>query len=589
MRSGTFVVPSGELMEVGIAFKRAVGAVALGIVVAVMLPGAASATVTITNFTVTPSTTQAGGHPDLTVDTSLASNPDTDDVKSLRTILPQGLVGDPRSAGRCSQSAFTSDQCPTDSQVGTTTVTATVLGSQMDSLGSVYSLAPLGSEPARLGIVVRPTLAGMPLQKIFLQSAVTVGPETNFGLSTIFDNLPRQVSGIDIRTDRLKLTLKGQVAHGPFISNPTSCRPAIANATVTAYDSPGSSSAAGGFMPTGCDREPFAPELQGSIATTAGATPGKPVGVQSTIVLPPGQANLSTAVVRLPTTLSSNTSALGRACTLEQQASAGGCPDSSRVGSARTVSPLLPVPLAGKVFLAATTTGLPKLQVVFTGLLALKLDGNVDISNGVATTFDGLPDVPLSKFDLVLDRSSSLLTTDSDICRPGGAIIAAATLTAQSGRVLQIAAPLASTGCGRATKPKGTMSLGFRRGAGTLRGSFTAGRGAALLRKLRLSLPSGVSALGGRRGLGRVAVTADGKNVAKRLIRLRGRTLTLDLGRRRGAVVLAVRWTGLAPGGSLARKLSSTRTRRRVRLGFAPRVTDAAGHGTTLRFRIRPG
>ena len=47
----------------------------------------------------------------------------------------------------------------------------------------------------------------MPLDKIFLQSPVTTGPATNFGLSTTFDNLPRQVSGIDIRTDRLKRTL----------------------------------------------------------------------------------------------------------------------------------------------------------------------------------------------------------------------------------------------------------------------------------------------------------------------------------------------------------------------------------------------
>jgi len=165
----------------------------------------------------------------LVVDTSLASNPDTDDVKSLNVVLPQGLVGDPRSAGRCSQSSFAGDACPADSKVGITTVTATVLGLPQDSAGDVYSLTPVGSEPARLGIIVRPSLGPMPLEKLFLQSPVTVGPNTNFGLSTTFDNLPRQVSGIDIRTDRLKLTLFGAAAHGPFVSNPTSCRPAIAN------------------------------------------------------------------------------------------------------------------------------------------------------------------------------------------------------------------------------------------------------------------------------------------------------------------------------------------------------------------------
>jgi hypothetical protein len=568
--------------------RRAACALVLGVAAAATFSGAASAAVSVTSFSVTPSTTQAGGHPNLVVDTSLASNPDTDDVKSLNVVLPQGLVGDPRSAGLCSQSAFTADACPADSKVGVTTVTATVLGSSMDSAGDVYSLAPLGAEPARLGIVVRPMLGPMPLEKIFLQSPVTTGPDTNFGLSTTFDNLPRQSGGLDIRTDRLKLTLFGAAAHGPFVSNPTYCRPAIANTTVTSYDAPGSSSASAGFTPTGCDRLVFAPQLQGSVVTTAGATPSKPVGVQTRIVLPAGQANLRTAVVRLPKTLSSNTAVLSQACTLEQQASAAGCPDSSRVGSARTVSPLLTAPLGGKVFLAATTTGLPKLLVVFTGALALKLDGNVDISNGVATTFDGLPDVPLSRFDLTLDRSSRLLTSDSDLCRPGGAVVAAATLTAQSGRVLNINAPLPSAGCGRATKPRGSVSLGFRRGVGTLRASFAAGRGAGLLRKLRLGLPSGVTGRSGGRGLARIVVTAGGRRVAKRLLKLRGRTLAVDLGRRGGAITLNVRWIGLTPGASLARRLAAARTRRGLRLTFVPRVTDTTGRSTTLRLRVRP-
>ena len=563
-------------------------ALALGAAAAAVCPGAASAAVSITSFSVTPSTTQAGGHPNLVVDTSLASNPDTDDVKSLHVVLPQGLVGDPASAGRCSQSAFTADACPADSKVGTTTVTATVLGSSMDSAGDVYSLAAVGSEPARLGIVVRPTLVGMPLQKIFLQSAVTVGPDTNFGLATTFDNLPRQAGGLDIRMDRLKLTLFGAAAHGPFVSNPTSCRPAIANTTITSYDAPGSASASGGFTPTGCDRLAFAPQLVGSIVTTPGATPSKPVGVQTTIVLPPGQANLRMAVVRLPKALGPSLSVLDKACTLAQQASSAGCPDSSRVGSARTVSPLLAAPLGGKVFLAASSTGLPKLLVVFSGALPLSLEGTVDLTNGVGTTFAGLPDVPLSKFDLTLDRSSGLLTTDVDLCSPGGAAVAAATLTAQSGRVLNVNAPLPSIGCGGAAKPRGSASLSFRRGVGTLRAGFTAGRGAGLLRKLRLPLPSGVSGLGGQRGLARIVVTAGGRRVAKRLLKLRGRALAVDLGRRGGARTLNVSWAGLTPSGSLARRLASARTRRGVRLTLLPRLTDTAGRATTLRLSVRP-
>jgi hypothetical protein len=569
--------------------RRAACALSIAALGAAALPAAAGATVSVTSFSVTPSTTQAGGHPDLTVDTSLASDPDTDDVKSLRVVLPQGLVGDPNSAGRCSQSAFAADACPSDSKVGTTTVTATVLGIPQDSAGDVYSLQPVGSEPARLGIIVRPTLGPMPLDKIFLQSPVTLGADTNFGLSTTFDNLPRQAGGFDIRMDRLKLTLNGSVAHGAFVTNPTSCRLASTTTTVTSYDAPGSASATSSFTPTACDRLPFTPTLEGTVSSTPGATNLKPVGVQTTISLPAGQANVRTAVVRLPPILSANTGALNRACTLEQQA-AGPCPESSRVGSARAASPLLATPLPGNVYLAATTTGLPKLLVSFTGALTLSLDGTVALGNGIETTFDGLPDLPLSRFDLSLDRSSGLLTTDADLCRPGVGITASARLVSQAGGSLNLEGPLPVLGCGspgRAT-PTGALSFAFRYGVGALRARFVAARGGAAIRRLRLVLPGGLSAVGGRAGLGRTQVTAAGR-VSSRLLRLRGRRTLEVLLPRKGTTALNVRWTGLTASASLARRLATARTRQGVRLSFAPRITDTTGRATTLRLKVRPG
>ena len=82
-------------------------------------------------------------------------------------------------------------------------------------------------------------------------------------------------------------------------------------------------------------------------------------------------------------------------------------------------------------------------------------------------------------------------------------------------------------------------------------------------------------------------MTAGGKRVAKRLLKLSGRTLAVDLGRRGGAITLNVRWTGLTPGASLARRLASAR-RRSLRLTFVPRLTDTTGRSTTLRLRVRP-
>jgi hypothetical protein len=96
-----------------------------------------------------------------------------------------------------------------------------------------------------------------------------------------------------------------------------------------------------------------------------------------------------------------------------------------------------------------------------------------------------------------------------------------------------------------------------------------------------------VPALGGRRGLARIVATAGGKRVATRLLKLRGRTLTIDVGRR-GAGTLRIRWIGLTPSVSVARKLGSARTRRSLRFTLVPRLTDTAGRGTSLRLRVRP-
>ena len=89
---------------------------------AVAAPAAASASAQLTNVKLTPSTTQAGAHPDVTVDLAFSVS-SGDDVKSVAVVLPQGLVGDPSAADRCTEAKFKDDACPAGSQVGTQTAT----------------------------------------------------------------------------------------------------------------------------------------------------------------------------------------------------------------------------------------------------------------------------------------------------------------------------------------------------------------------------------------------------------------------------------------------------------------------------------
>src|SRR3954469_2656837 len=179
---------------------------ALVVALALALPASASAAVTITNFKVTPSTTAAGAHPDLTIDTSFALDPTSDDVKSVGVVLPQGLVGAPNAADRCTAAAFAADTCPASTKVGTTTanVTATLVVDLPQTVtGDVYNLVPKGDEPARLGVVLGPSLPGA--EKVFLQSAVTSGPGTDYGLATLFDGLPRTSGPIETRVNSMQL------------------------------------------------------------------------------------------------------------------------------------------------------------------------------------------------------------------------------------------------------------------------------------------------------------------------------------------------------------------------------------------------
>ena len=88
----------------------------------------------------------------------------------------------------------------------TATVIPVVAEVLQESPGDVYNLAPQGGEPARLGsscVRVR-ALNAVPLPKVFLQSTVRVGPDTNYGLATQFDGLPRTSGPFDIRLDSMR-------------------------------------------------------------------------------------------------------------------------------------------------------------------------------------------------------------------------------------------------------------------------------------------------------------------------------------------------------------------------------------------------
>ncbi|HET8759185.1 MAG TPA: hypothetical protein VFM58_24415 [Solirubrobacteraceae bacterium] len=446
------------------------------LVVAVLLalPASAQAAFDVPAFSVTPSGLAAGSHPDVSVALQFGGD---EHVRGVTLSLPPGLVGNPNATARCGASAFAADDCPAAARIGTTSVVSriallSVLPVTAD--GDVYNLQPGAGEPARLGVVVRPPLGA---DKVFIVARVALRPSDG-GLDSIITGLPATIGtplgDLDMRIESMTLTLLGRPAGAklPFMTMPTSCRTATARVLARSDDGTAVSRSAPPFTPTACGRLRFAPALAASVTHDI-----KPA-VRTVITGPAGNANTAAAAVTLPKGLAVNTAMLQSTCTLAQQ-EAGPCPAAARIGRAVAASPLLP-PLTGPVYLAQVPGRvLPGVRVDLSGVVDLSLTGSVD-GNPLRTEFGGLPDVPLSRFELTFDAGRGLLAT-KDFCR-GRLPRIGAELTGHNGARATLREPMTVTGC---AQPVATLRVHGRR----LRLRVKAARGGPALARVRLTLP----------------------------------------------------------------------------------------------------
>ena len=541
----------------------------LGCLLALALPAPAMAAVNVTAFSVTSTTTQAGGHPDLTTSTSFQSSPSSDDVKDLTVRFPPGLLGNPTATSKCTQPQFAADTCPAGTTLGSVSVTAdatigVVTTSGVVSQGTVYNLQPMGAEPARLGIKVRPSPIGpVAIEKISLIGVAKLGPETGYALETTIRDQPRSVNGgaVQLRVTKVDLTLRGKAGGKDFMINPSSCAAGMASTTAVPYDSGSPSSRSAPYTATNCPGLAFGPLVSGTIGARRANRAGQNVQLTSVISFPAG-ASLRDTVVLLPTDVGSDVNSIGRACPVATPIAA--CPTSSHIGSAEADSLLLDTPLKGPLVLkASATSALPSLVVDLKGAAPLTLFGTPDfVGNRVRNTFPGAPDVPLSKFTLRVNGGrGGLLLAAQDLCRPDKKQVLDARLTGWNGKVVTRRVALKPQGCKgyRPPKPKATVSLRRR----ALSVKVTAGE-YTKLRSVRVTLPKGVNVrrLRGRaRGKVRVRIS-------------RGRVLRVALSRR-GSATLRLSSRRL----SVARGLVG----RRVRVGVAAKDTTKR----TVRLRVR--
>ncbi|MGH2988634.1 MAG: hypothetical protein ACRDMA_02060, partial [Solirubrobacterales bacterium] len=130
------------------------------------------------------------------------------------------------------------------------------------------------------------------------------------------------------------------------------------------------------------------------------------------------EAGLKRAAVILPQGVAADAAFLGNRCPTPQF-EASNCPANTIIGSAVAETPLLTQPLAGQVSIVEPLQpgGLPNLGVDLKGPLPLQLRGNFVLTPGPGNVFEGLPDVPISRFELNFDADKLVVTT-RDLCVP---------------------------------------------------------------------------------------------------------------------------------------------------------------------------
>jgi hypothetical protein len=254
------------------------------------------------------------------------------------------------------------------------------------------------------------------------------------------------------------------------------------------------------------------------------------------------------------------------------------------VGTVLAGTPLLAKPLTGNVFLVSRGIGqFPGLTIQLDDPIPLRLDGAVELTpQGIRTTFTGLPDVPLTRFELNLaGGDTGVFQLSSDLCAADPVPSVAASFAAHSGATAAETVPLAIEGCTPPPAVSATITK-LRKRRPVVRLEVTAGADSPALRQVRLLLPNALRAKPKRARKGATARVGGAKLPRKAIKLTRDGELRLTL----PEGTMAVR-AKLAKGAVRAgRKLR--RAKRPKRQALRVLVRDAHGPRPAVELKVRP-
>ena len=371
----------------------------------------------------------AAAHSTFSID--LSRNDGDQNLNSLTLTTPPGLLATLAGIPYCSDAALAAAaepsysgleeeanaSCPAASEVGSADTGAGAGTHPVYLAGKVYLAGPYRGAPLSLAVITPAVSGPYDLGNVVVRAALHVNPETA-QITAVSDPFPQILQGIPLRLRSILIELNRQ----NFTLNPTSCDSFSVGSQVSGnqgaqadFSSP--------FQVADCAALPFAPKLALKLSgsTKRRGTPA----LTATLTAKPGEANVARTAVTLPPTEILDNAHIKNPCTrvafAEGQTPGERCPAGSVIGYARAQTSLLEAPLQGPVYLRSAPenkSGLPDVVAALNGQIDITLDGKIStVHGGLRTTFETVPDAPVSKFTLSLDGGSKgLLQSSTNLC-----------------------------------------------------------------------------------------------------------------------------------------------------------------------------
>lgn len=367
-------------------------------------------------------------------------------LRGFELHLPDGELAKIKGVPLCPDAVAASASCPASSRIGSIQATTGpgpdpfTLPEPGKAQPEIFLAGPYQGAPFSIVSEVPAQAGPFDLGTLAVRSGLDVEPETGRAVVKA-DPLPQFFEGVGIAYRNLHAV----VDRPEFNLNPTDCSEMAVTADATSTQGTVAHPSAR-FQVDGCKALKFKPKL--TLRLKGGTKRAQYPALTAILKARKGDANIAFTSVALPHSEFLAQEHIGTICTRVQFA-ADKCPKGSVYGRAKAITPLLDKPLSGSVYLRSSNHPLPDLVAKLGGQLEIDLVGRIDsVHGGIRTTFESVPDAPVSKFVLQMrGGAKSLLTNSTDIC--SGVHRATVRMKAQNGRVADLRPSLVSSGCGK--------------------------------------------------------------------------------------------------------------------------------------------